>query len=330
MRGGLGCFEFGRANSSLHHPLPFVTINAPHFCFACPSRVSLSLHLLGLTAISLDRCSLEADPVPLLLSLQGLCSVSIRAPPRPLGLDPSFGAAAGGAEVSRVALVECGLGRVPVGLASLVALTALDVSHNPELGADVANCLPAVLAALPGLATLSMAHCGLGQLPPTVGDLSNLTHLELAGNPLAALPRRPLACAERLVVLGLAATRLKALPAWILAAHSLRELAVSAACLAGPPPGESATSSSRGSASVSAALGSLSIGQGGAGGQVDNRDIAAGPLSSGWLRLLPEQLPGLLLLKVEGALWEAAAVRNLMGLLTDKAGTSQLRVDLIS
>lgn len=287
----------------------------------------------------MERCSVEADPLPLLLSLRELRGISIRAPPRPSSRNPLLaggngcgGGGGGGGEVERVALVECGLRRVPPEMATLVRLSLLDVSHNPELGADVANCLPEGLAALPALRVLNLSHCGLGQLPPVVGELAHITHLELAGNPLASLPRRQLACAERLAVLGLAGTRLKALPAWLLVAHGLRELAVSAACLAGPPPGGSVASTSRGSAAISTALGALAIGGGGharaSGG--DGREGLAGQAAAGWLRQVPEQLPGLRLLRVEGSLWEAAAVRNVIGLLSSPNGGGGLRIELMS
>jgi hypothetical protein len=212
-------------------------------------------------------------------------------------------------------------------LCVLTCLTSLDLSHNPEMGAAVAASLPEGLTALTALADLALAHCGLGQLPPVAAELAGLTRLELAGNPLASLPRRPLACLDRLAVLGLAGTRLKALPAWILEASALRELSLSAACLAGPPPGGVAVSTGRSGASVSAALGALSLSGSTASGsgplQQDGSSTAGG-----WLRQLPEQLPGLQLLRVEGALWEQAAVRNVIALLG--CGLVSLRLELLT
>ncbi|GBF88409.1 hypothetical protein Rsub_01121 [Raphidocelis subcapitata] len=294
------------------------------------AALPLQLHdLKGLTSVTLDRCALESDPLPLLLSLRGLREVEIRAPPggRSHELPPNAAAPAA-PSVERVALVECGLSRAPPVLCALTALTALDLSHNPEMGAAVAAALPEGLTALTALADLALAHCGLGQLPPVASELAGLTRLELAGNPLASLPRRPLACLERLAVLGLAGTRLKVLPAWMLEAAALRELSLSAACLAGPPPGGVAVSTGRSGAGVSAALGALSLGASaasGAGGPPLQQDAPLG--TSGWLRQLPEQLPGLQLLSVEGALWEQAAVRNVIALLA--RGPVSLRLELL-
>ena len=373
----------------------------------------------ALTALRLERCSVAANPLPLLLSLTALRHVDVVAsqlpgltgPPQPphLAAAPlpaplpapsghrrrsSSGGGGGGAMgraqahapgalVEAVALVGCGLPRVPAQLAALPALAALDVSRNAELGADPGGCLPAALATLPRLRALSLAHCGLAALPPVVAELQWLTRLELGGNGLTALPHRPLACAPQLEVLGLAGTRLRAPPAWLLlgGAPRLRELAVSAGCLAGPavaPAGGSggsagaagiaaaarggsgAAGASSGSGAVGLALGQLSVGDGGGGpgswGEPSSTAAAlfAGPGGSGhgspraladaagsggtgggsgtgggWLRDLPEQLPGLALLRVEGALWEQAAVRNLMALLARPRGTGALRVELI-
>jgi hypothetical protein len=330
----------------------------------------------GLTSITLERCTSEANPVPLLLSLPTLEEVVVRAcpqalsvpgddaspppppPPRPRGRR-SGGSGSGSAaaalpplplRLARVALTECNLSRAPASLAGLSALAALDLSHNPEMGGDAAACLPAGLAALPSLADLSLAHCGLGSLPPVVGELAQLTRLELAGNPLRALPHAPLACIERLAVLGAAGTRLRALPGWILSAGALRQLSLSAACLAGPPPGCAAAAGAssggmRAQATMSAALRALSVSGGGGGGSmggsmggstsslaspISSADGGPGPAAAaGWLQHLPGQLPGLRLLRVEGALWEQAAVRNVISLLSAPGGAGALRLELL-
>lgn len=302
--------------------------------------------LSGLTSISLESCSLEADPLPLLLSLRALNNIGIKAPPRPLGHFPSFAgitsstfsnhrgssggsSCAGGSRILSAALVECGLTRLPPALAFLQGLQSLDISNNPELGADVAGCLPDALADLPNLQALVLAHCGLGQVPPVVGELQWLTRLVLTGNPCTALPCRAMACSERIAVLDVAATHLKSLPAWILSATCLKELSLSAPCLAGPPPGGTSVtcSNSRGGCAVSAALGALRIGCG-SGGPEDPLEGGGGH-GSRWLRHLPQQLPGLRVLRIEGALWEQAAVKNVMALLSDTRGSGLLRLELL-
>jgi Leucine-rich repeat (LRR) protein len=276
------------------------------------------------------------------MGLRRLADVRVVSPLRPLALDPDLGLGGLGddagtsaravAPLQRLALVDCGLAALPRGVAALASLVAIDASHNPELGANSAGCLPAGLAALPGLAELRLAHCGLGSLPAVVWELPRLTRLDVAGNPLAALPRGAPVSAGRLEALDLSGTRLRALPAWLPAAGSLRELAVGAAALAGAPPCCGAAgplskaaavvpSGGVGGACVSAALGTLAI-DGGAGGQ-DARD------PGGWLRGLLGQLPGLRRLRVEGATWEAAAVKALMSLLTAPGGCGGLRIELV-
>ena len=286
----------------------------------------------GLTAIRLDRCAVETDPSPLLFSLRHLAEVCLVSPPRPLALDADFGlrpSSSGHASpVHRLALVDCGLRAVPRGVTTLSMLTALDASHNTELGADPAACLPHGLAALSALAELRLAHCGLGAVPPAVWELPHLTRLDLSGNPFTTVPRSAPASADGLAVLNLSGTRLRSMPSWLAAACALRELSVSAAALvgglvacgaSGGGPRPACVGGGTGSmADVAARLSPLAI-----------ADVGSVEDGGGWLPPLLAQLHGRRVFRVAGATWEAAAVKALMSLLTARGGCGGLRIEIV-
>ena len=120
----------------------------------------------------------------------------------------------------RLDLSECGLTRVPDAVALLGAgLEDLSLAGNPALAA-----LPEWLGeALPSLARLQAAGCGLRSLPASIAGLTRLRGLWAHGCALEALPDGIGELAGSLRSLSLAGNRLRELPASVGRLSSLEE-----------------------------------------------------------------------------------------------------------
>lgn len=281
---------------------------------------------------------LEADPLPLLCAAPGLTSISLHMISHvrePAGNVPSAAPLPPNPSVESLRLSACGLPELGAALVqALPHLRELDLSLNPL---DAEHGLPSCLEGLSGLQRLSLAHCGLNVLPGVVTRLSALTQLELQGNSLGGLPRSAPCFAHSLRVLDLSGSLLAAVPQLAVQCTRLHTLALSATCLAAaaPHPGEWAlggpSSSSRpppGAAAAAAVTLSRSSPSSppGAAGPALAAATCAPPLPAA---MLPQALPWLRLLRVEGASYDSRVVEALMALAFQRGrGESQLRVEL--
>lgn len=113
-------------------------------------------------------------------------------------------------------------------------LTALDLGYNPL------QFVPAAVAACAALVTLDLSSCGLAALPPSIGDLTRLTALNVAGNQLSSLPAELFTGCTALASLDARRNAIASLPARLGAAGaapSLSALNLDSNRLAALPPG---------------------------------------------------------------------------------------------
>jgi hypothetical protein len=298
----------------------------------------------NLRELTLERCAVDADPMPRVCALPRLERLRVRG-----GGGGGNGRAGGGggalahplaplmsppprlapsATLVELALEDMGLSALGADIAGLTALRRLSLRNNGELGGGVggggggtaaaagatgadapslgfSGGLPDALALLPALEFLDLSHCGLGQLPRVVPLLGALTELLLRGNQLSSLRGGGGGGGG-----GAAAARPFSVQAPAFAG-TLRvlDLSCNARLREVPPLALACAGLERLCLSSSALAGGLAVPSAPAAAAPP-----APPAPPQPLRLLPRLLPRLRLLRVDGDAYERRAVGQLLGL----------------